>query len=194
METVLSICIGLGLSAACGFRLFVPPLVMSLAARGGYLELTDGFAWLGSTPALIAFSVATALEIGAYYVPWLDNLLDTIASPAAVVAGILATASVVTGMDPFLKWSLALIAGGSVAGTVQVLTSGARGLSTLTTAGLGNPLLATSEAGGAVGLALLAVFAPVLAFLAVVVVLGWTISRARKRSPVAALNGPVEQR
>ncbi|PYQ56518.1 MAG: DUF4126 domain-containing protein, partial [Acidobacteria bacterium] len=80
METVLSILIGLGLAAACGFRVFVPLLIMSLASRAGvgHLALGPGFAWIGSTPALLSFAVATVLEIAGYYIPWVDNLLDTV--------------------------------------------------------------------------------------------------------------------
>jgi len=165
-QTLLSVCLGLGLSAACGFRIFVPFLVMNLAVRAGYLTVTGSFEWIGSTPALVMFSVATVLEIGAYYIPWLDNLLDTVATPAAAVAGVIATASVVTGIDPMLKWPLAVIAGGGIAGAIQAATVAARGVSTLTTAGLGNPLVATAESGAALGLTVLAVVVPVVAFLA----------------------------
>ena len=124
-DILLSVGLGLGLSAACGFRIFVPFLAMSGAAHAGYLQLDGRFEWIGSTPALIVFGVATLLEIGAYYLPWLDNLLDSVASPAAVIAGVVATASVVTDMDPLLKWSLAVIAGGGLAGAVQAVTAAA---------------------------------------------------------------------
>src|SRR5438445_8556680 len=161
METLLSICLGIGLSAACGFRIFVSLLVMSIAALSGHLTLAKGFEWIGSYPALIAFSVATLLEIAAYYIPWVDNLLDTIATPAAIIAGTLVTASLVTGTSPFLKWALAIIAGGGVAGIVQGTTVVARGASTAGTGGLANPLLATAELGGSVITAVLALLAPV---------------------------------
>ena len=170
-QTLLSVCLGLGLSAACGFRVFVPFLVMNLAIRAGYLTVSGSFEWIGSSPALVMFAVATALEIGAYYIPWLDNFLDSVATPAATVAGVIATASVVTGMDPMLKWPLAVIAGGGVAGAIQVTTVAARGVSSLTTAGVGNPLISTAEAGTAAGLTVLAVVVPVAAALAVVVLL-----------------------
>src|SRR5512146_2904800 len=104
METLLSIGIGLGLSAACGFRVFVPLLVASIAARAGYLSLAPGFEWVGTQPALYAFATATLLEILAYYIPWLDNALDAIATPAAVIAGMLVGAAVFTDLPPFLKW------------------------------------------------------------------------------------------
>src|SRR5579859_1441024 len=116
MDTLLSVCIGIGLSAACGFRVFVPLLVMNIASLSGHLTLAHSFEWIGSYPALIAFSVATCVEIAGYYIPWVDHALDTIATPAAIVAGTLVTASVVSDMSPFLKWTLAAIAGGGAAG------------------------------------------------------------------------------
>jgi hypothetical protein len=172
MENLLSVCLGLGLAAACGFRVFVPLLVISVAAFTGQLELSPKFEWLASAPALITFAVATLLEIAAYYLPVVDNFLDTVASPAAVVAGVVASASVITGMDPYLKWTLAVIAGGGLAGAVQFLTTGSRGLSTLTTAGFGNPIVSSLEAGGSIVTSLLSLVAPVLALFLILVFLG----------------------
>ena len=182
MESVLSVCLGLGLSAACGFRIFVPLLVMNVAARAGYLTLSDSFEWIGSTPALIAFAVATALEIGAYYLPWLDNILDSVASPAAVVAGVLVSASVITGLDPFLKWTLAVIAGGGLAGAIQALTVGTRQVSALTTAGFGNPLVSTLEMGGSLLLSLLSVLLPWLAAFFVLLFVVVLLRRRARRA------------
>ncbi|HOX16704.1 MAG TPA: DUF4126 domain-containing protein, partial [Smithellaceae bacterium] len=116
METFLSIAVGIGLAAACGFRIFVPLLMMNLAALSGHLVLPSGFAWMGSTYATIAFASATVLEIIGYYVPWFDHVLDTITTPAAVIAGTVTTAAAVTDISPFLKWTMALIAGGGIAG------------------------------------------------------------------------------
>jgi len=163
METLLSICVGIGLSAACGFRVFVPLVVMSVAALTGHLTLAHGFEWVGSYPALIAFAVATCVEIAGYYLPWVDNLLDTIATPAAIIAGTLMTASVVTDLSPFLKWTLAIIAGGGVAGMVQGTTAATRGVSSISTGGLGNPLIATAELAASTIASIVAVLAPVLA-------------------------------
>lgn len=186
METLLSVCLGLGLAAACGFRIFVPFLAMSVAAHAGYLHLDGKFEWIGSTPALITFAAATLLEIGAYYLPWLDNLLDTLASPLAVVAGVVATASVISDVDPLLKWTLAVIAGGGLAGAIQGLTTGVRGASSLTTGGLANPIVSTFEAGGALGLALLALVLPVAALAVVLVFLAFAWRRWRRRRAAVA--------
>ena len=115
MEIFLSICVGIGLSAACGFRVFVPLLCLSIAAILCAVHLASSFAWVGTTPAIVAFSVATVAEIAAYYIPWVDNALDSAAVPLATVAGIFVTASVVTEIDPFWRWTLAVIAGGGIA-------------------------------------------------------------------------------
>jgi hypothetical protein len=145
MQEVLSIFVGVGLAAACGFRIFLPLLVMSIAAASGHLTLAPSFQWIGSEYALITFSVATVLEIAAYYVPWLDNLLDSIATPAAMIAGTVVTASMASGMSPYLQWTLAVIAGGTAAGLVQGATVVTRAASTAATGGLGNFLVATGE-------------------------------------------------
>ena len=114
IQYVAMIGLGLGLSASCGFRVFVPMLVLSLAARNDWLEISESFRWLQSDVATVTLAVATVLEVGAYYVPWIDNLLDTIASPCAVIAGVLVSAATFTEMDPIVKWSLAIIAGGEI--------------------------------------------------------------------------------
>src|SRR6185437_11608047 len=163
MDVILSLCVGIGLSAACGFRVFVPLLILSIAARTGHVTLAPAFQWLGSDIALGTFAVATVLEIAGYYIPWFDHLLDVIATPAALTAGIIITASMVGGMSPFLKWTLAVIAGGGAAGAVHATTALTRGFSTATTGGIGNPLFATIELGGSLVTSILAVVAPVLA-------------------------------
>jgi len=187
-EAVLSVMLGIGLAAACGFRIFVPLLVMSIAAAAGHLQLSEGFAWIGTWPALIAFAVATTLEIAAYYIPWLDNLLDTVATPAAVVAGVIVVAACVTDMSPYLKWTLAVIAGGGAAGAVQALTVTGRAASTATTGGAANPVVSTVEAGSAAALSTVSVLVPVLAAAVVLTLLGLLVRRivVRRARPSAA--------
>ncbi|HSJ97037.1 MAG TPA: DUF4126 domain-containing protein [Myxococcota bacterium] len=164
-ELLLSLGVGLGLAAACGFRIFLPLFALGAAARAEWLPLAGGFEWLATTPALSAFAVATALEIGAYYVPWLDNLLDVAATPAAVAAGALASASVLTELPPLLQWTVALVGGGTAAGIVKGATSLLRLGSTATTGGAGNPLVATAEWVAAAIVAVLAIVVPLLALL-----------------------------
>jgi len=165
MDTLLSLGVGLGLSAACGFRVFVPLLVASIAAHNGYLTLAPGFEWVGTSQALYAFAMATLLEVLAYSIPWLDNALDVVATPAAVIAGILASAAVLTEIPPFFKWSLAIIAGGAAAGMVQGATTFLRLKTALASGGIGNFLIAGAELFGSVVVALLAIALPLMCLL-----------------------------
>ena len=165
MEQILSILIGIGLSATCGFRIFVPLLGMSIAYHAGALDFAPGFAWIGSWPATIAFGIAMAVEIAAYYIPWLDNLLDTIATPAAIVAGTIATASMVGDVTPFFRWSLAIIAGGGVAGLIQGASVTIRGVSAASTGGIANPAVSTGELVASVVGTVLSILAPYVAII-----------------------------
>jgi len=182
METLLSFSVGIGLSAACGFRVFMPLLVVSVAAKAGHLTLAPGFEWVGTYPALIAFATATILEIAGYYIPWVDNVLDTIASPAAIIAGIVVMASMVQGMSPFLKWTLVVIAGGGAAGLVQATTGMTRFASSATTGGLGNSVVSTIEAAGSFILSVLSVLVPFLAVLIVFAILLYFTNKLIGRS------------
>lgn len=169
METILGIIVGIGLSAACGFRVFVPLLIMNLAALSGHLQLPENFDWIGNTYATMAFGSATVLEIIGYYVPGVDHLLDVIATPAAVVAGTLTTASMAVDLPSFLKWTLALIAGGGIAGLVQGSTVALRAKSSLATAGTGNPFFATMELAGSILIAVMAILVPIICLIFIAV-------------------------
>ena len=194
MEAVMSVLIGVALSATCGFRVFVPLLAVNIGTRAlnadgePRIELATGFDWLSSDIALMIFLVAAIFEIGGYYIPWIDNLLDTVASPAAIVAGTLITASFITGMEPWLQWLLGLIAGGGAAGAVQATTVVTRASSTVTTGGLGNPIVASVETSGAfLGSALAILMAP-FAIAVLVLLIGsgvWIWWRRRRRHKLA---------
>src|SRR6516162_10428560 len=159
----LSIVLGVGLAAATGFRVFLPMLVVSLAAYTGHLPLDNSFAWLASPSALTMLSVAALAEILAYYVPAVDNLLGALAMPAALVAGTIVSAAVMTDVPPMVKWTAAVIAGGGVAGLTQGVTAVLRAKSTLLTGGIGNAILSTAELVGALLVSLLALVAPLAA-------------------------------
>lgn len=179
---------GVALSAAVGFRIFVPFLVAGIAVKLGVLQVAPDFAWLASWPALAVFVVASLTEVLAYYIPVIDHALDVIGSPAAVVAGTLLTASMVVGMDEWLRWSLAIIAGGGIAGSLHIGKSLVRGVSTATTAGLGNPIIATGEIFGSLTTSILALIIPVamvvIAGISLIVVL-WLLVRRRQRQALA---------
>jgi hypothetical protein len=160
MEIIIALCLGMTLSAGCGFRVFVPPLMLSLAAIYGHFPLSSGFEWLGTTEAVIALSIATTLEISAYFIPWIDNLLDTVKVPVAVAIGTVITAATLGHTDPVLQWTLAAIAGGGTAGIMGTLASITRLVSTGVTGGLGNFIIATIEAIGSISLSILGITFP----------------------------------
>jgi hypothetical protein len=180
MAVLLAVALGLGLATAAGLRVFLPIFGAGLAAHFGYVELAPKFAWLGGWTALIVLGTATLAEILAYYVPWLDHMLDTIATPAAVGAGVLASAAVLVDLPPVVQWGIAIIGGGGAAGLMQALTVGLRLKSTLTTGGLGNPVVSTGETVGSASLVLIAVFVPLLCLL-LLVLLGVLVYRGAGR-------------
>lgn len=180
MDTFIAIAVGLGLAAACGFRIFVPLLAASIAANTGHLVIAPGFEWLSSPVAMTAFGTATVLEVGAYYVPWLDHVLDTITTPAAVIAGMVASASVLVDMPPLVKWAVVLIGGGGIAGLTQGATVTLRAKSGLFTGGLANFAVASVELVGATATAILAIVLPLVA-LALILLLLVVSARAVRR-------------
>jgi hypothetical protein len=166
-QAVLSLGIGVGLAAATGMRVFLPLLVLGIAAHLHWIPLSAGFEWLSSWPAIIAFAIAAIVEVGAYYLPVVDNLLDLAAGPLAVIAGAIATAAVITDLPPLVRWSVAIVAGGGTAGVVQTAMSIVRLKSTTFTAGLGNFLVSTFELAGSLVASLIAIVAPVIALILV---------------------------
>lgn len=187
-DLALSVALGIGLAAATGFRIFLPMLVTSIAANTGHLPLAESFAWLGTPAALIVLSIAATAEILGYYIPGVDNLLDTLATPAALVAGTVISAAVITDLPPMVKWATAIIAGGGVAGLMQSTTALLRAKSTIFTAGIGNPVIATTELGSSLFVSLLALAAPFAALLLVVLFLWLALRfllRLTRREPKA---------
>lgn len=188
-DLALSIVLGVALAAATGFRVFLPMLIVSGAAYTGHLHLDDSFAWLGTLSALIMLSVAAVVEILAYYIPVVDNLLDVVATPAAFVAGTVVSAAVMIDAPPMVKWTAAVIAGGGVAGLTQGLTGILRAHSTVLTGGLGNPVISTLQLGGAVLISFLALAAPTIAIALVVVFLLVALRLVRRRFRGAKSSG-----
>lgn len=176
-QIITSVAMGIALSACCGFRVFVPMLGASLAAYLHWYNLPADMEWMGGLPALIGFGTAAVLEIAAYYIPFVDNLLDTIATPLAVAAGTVLAASFlpIADFNPMLKWILAIIAGGGAAGTVQAGTGLLRLFSSKTTAGMGNAVVATGENAAAIGGTALAFVIPVVIAVMMVLLIGWIV-------------------
>lgn len=151
---------------------------MNLAVLTGHLQLSPGFEWIGSNYATATFATATIVEVLAYYIPWLDHFLDLIATPAAIIAGTIATASVVMDMSPFLKWTLAIIAGGGTAAFVQGATVALRAKSSALTAGAGNVLVSSAELVGSMVTAFLAIVVPILCLVLIALLCIFVVRKA----------------
>jgi len=171
LEIFMAILIGIGLSASAGFRVFTPLLITSLAAKASWVTLSTNFEWISSTPALIAFAVATILEICIYYIPIVDSFMKTIATPVAVIAGTILTASFIADLDPFLTWSISVIGGGGVASVTQMTTLAVRGTSTVVTGGIGNILVSIVEGIIAFVMSVLTILLPFVVIIFVGIIL-----------------------
>ena len=159
VQILLSLSLGLGLAAACGFRVFIPPLMMGVGSRLDLYKLEGSFVWVDDTWAIAIFAVATLLEIGGYFIPWIDNLLDAVATPAAIIGGIFVTSASLEGeQDSSAQWTLSVIAGGSVSGVIQLGTVATRAISTGTTGGLANPIISLLEAVASILCILISLF------------------------------------
>lgn len=183
-ETIISIFLGIGLAASVGFRVFLPLFALSLASYFNLWELNNSWQWIGSLAAVITLGVATLIEIFAYFIPWVDNLLDSFAVPLAAIAGTAVMVSTVANLDPVVTWSLAIIAGGGTATAIKGASATSRLASTATTGGLANPIVSTVETGTAIVVTTASLFAPILAIVLVIIILTiifWIYRKLRPR-------------
>lgn len=178
-ETIFSIIIGIGLAASVGFRIFVPLFTLSLASYFNVIPLNESWEWVGGTSAIVILGIATIVEILAYFIPWLDNLLDTIAIPLAAVAGTAVMVATVADLDPTITWALAIIAGGGTATVIKGSTSTTRLASTATTAGVANPVISTVETVTSIIMAVFSIFLPIVAIVLVVIIF-WLLFKVFK--------------
>jgi hypothetical protein len=170
-DTLEALLLAISLSAAAGFRLFVPFVVLSGATLLGHVDLPSSLDWMESPTTFVLFAIALLLEVIGYSIPWFDHALDLVATPAAVLAGTVLTGMVSPELDPLVKWSIAIAAGGGTAGLTKGVLNLLRGGSTAVSGGLLNPLFAALEGGIALLLALGAVLVPAIAGLGVFIVL-----------------------
>jgi Domain of unknown function (DUF4126) len=173
LDTLVELMLALSLSSAAGFRVFVPLLALSVAAVFGHIDLPANFDWLENPQALGLFAIAAVLEVLGYAIPWFDHVLDLVATPAAILAGTVMTASLAPEMDPLVKWTLAFVAGGGTAGITKAVMNLLRGTSTATTGGLANPVFAALELLVAVTLSALAITLPIAAGALLIGILGF---------------------
>ena len=176
----ISAFIGIGLAAATGFRVFLPMFAVSLASYMGWIPMNENFHWLSGLPTLITTGIAMIVEIMAYYIPYVDHLLDTLSIPLATIAGSVMFASQFADIGTFQQWALALIAGGGTAAAISSGFAGTRAASTATTGGLGNSVVATTETAGAGIMSVLAMAAPIIAFIVTIILIIVVLVLGRK--------------
>lgn len=188
IELITAVAIGIGLSASAGFRVFIPMFVAAVAARAGVLPLNDSFQWLSSWTAIVCFGTATVVEILAYYIPFVDNLLDTVTTPLAVGAGTLLLTSVLPIDNDMVKWITGAAVGGGAAATVQGGSAITRLFSTKLTAGVGNHVVATGENVAAIGTSLLSLIIPFFVVAGILLLMIFIFTRFRKRPGIEQIN------
>ncbi|HEY5125618.1 MAG TPA: DUF4126 domain-containing protein [Ignavibacteria bacterium] len=181
LDIGISIILGICLASAAGFRIFIPLLLTNIASMTGYLKLANNYVWIGSVPALIIFSVAVIVELIGYYTPWVDNVLDGIASPLAIISGILLSGAVITDINPLIKWTLMIISGGGTSISFHLLTAKTRALSSLFTRGLANPIFSTFEAIVSIIITVISILIPIIGILLVIALSYILYSRYKKR-------------
>ncbi len=180
MNLLIALCAGISLSAAAGFRVFLPLLALSIAVHFGGYTVNEHLAWIGSNTALYTLLTASVVEVLAYYIPAVDNLLDTVSGPLALAAGAVITAGLLPEMPDVAQWAIGIIAGSGAAGVVQAGTTAARGASTTTTAGTGNFLVASAENVLSTVGSVLALLLPLVAIFGVVFFV-WVLWRVIRR-------------
>ena len=172
INLIPSLMLGIALSASSGLRIFVPLLISNLFAKFGILSLSENFLWMADSTTTIVFSIASLIEIASYYIPFIDNILDTIALPVSVVAGTVLTTQFLKIEDPVFRYGLGILAGGGAAATIQTGTSILRLGSSKLTAGFGNTFFSTFENIASLVFSLLAIWIPMfMGILTVLVVL-----------------------
>jgi hypothetical protein len=176
---VANIALGIALSACCGFRVFIPMLAGALAGHFGMFTLPADMHWLSGWPSIICFGTAAVAEVLAYYVPFIDNILDTIATPLSVAAGTVLATSILPldNQEPLLRWGAGFIAGGASAGVIQLGTGLLRLFSSKATVGTGNAVVSTTENAAAIGGSVLSFFIPVVVAIVILVLIVWIANK-----------------
>ena len=185
LQVLIAASTGLGLAAASGFRVFLPPFLMAVWVRIGFLDVNiEGteFESFSSDVSILLLGVASLSEILAYKIPWMDNMLDSLATPMAGLAGVSVVAVSLEGADPSVQWALAIIAGGGTSLSIQSATVAGRGLSSMFTLGLANPFFSLIEDIASILLIFIALLAPLVALCASTILI-FAILRRKMQEP-----------
>ncbi len=160
----------IGLSAACGFRIFIPPLSYGLLYRADLVQLEDGWTWIGNEWVIAILALASIIEICANLIPWLDNFLDILATPTSIAAGTVLSSSCLTNFDPGLQWMLSVMSGVLITGGFQFSTVSIRGLSSIFTGGCFNPIFSIIEDFISIGITLSIILFPLIGIIVIILI------------------------
>ena len=167
---ISSIFLAVGLSAACGFRIFIPPLTYGLLYKADLVQLGEGWDWIGNDWVITVLALSALIEIIGNLVPWIDNLLDVLATPTAIFAGTTLSAISLSEIDPGLKWILSVMSGVLITGGFQLSTITLRGFSSIFTGGLINPIISFIEDIISVGISIAIILFPILGIFLVLLI------------------------
>ncbi|HLR42946.1 MAG TPA: DUF4126 domain-containing protein [Pseudogracilibacillus sp.] len=185
MDTAMAILLGIGLSAAAGFRVFIPLLIVNILAKLSYVTLAENFDWLGSTSATIAVSLAVILELASSVIPVIDNIVKVLATPLAIGAGIILVASFMGGADPTFRWVISIVAGGGTATLTQIVSTTVRGTVNFVTAGAGGIVVTIFETLIAIIVTILSILMPILSLVFLGVIIYFVMKVMKKRRDVS---------
>lgn len=174
-EAISGLSAAFGLSGSAGLNAYIPLLVVALAARfplsDPLVKLQAPYDLLSSWWAIGLIAVLLVVEIVADKIPAVDSVNDgiqTFVRPAAGAILFAGSAHVITDIHPILS----LAAGLLLAGGVHATKAAARPMVTVSTAGVGNPIVSTLEDIVAVVVSVLAVVLPIIA---AVLLLGFVV-------------------
>jgi hypothetical protein len=178
---VLAALTGMGLSAAAGLNAYIPFLVVALIARfTDYITLPVGYEWIQSSWAIGIGAALLLAELILDKIPAVDTINDTIQTfirPS--MGGLIFAATTAAAQLDNSTWMkenpwVSVVLGVLISGLVHTGKMAARPAINVGTVGAGAPVVSTVEDIGSLGLSLVALMAPLLVILALIL-LAWLL-------------------
>ena len=171
----------MGLALPAGLNAYIPLLAVALADRyTGLIQLDHPYDVLSNPWTMAIIAVLLTIEVVADKIPIVDHVNDLIQSmirPASGAVLLMAATEATRSINPIL----AMLVGLCLAGGVHATKTTFRPLVTATTGGLGNPFVSALEDGAAIGLTVVALVAPILIAIVLVVLVVGVALYARRR-------------
>jgi len=185
VQAFLSLSMAFGLSTSAGLNAYIPLLTIALVDRltDGLIDLQGPWVWLSNWWTIGVLAVLLVIEVLADKIPAVDTANDVVQTVIRPAAGaiLFAASTRAIGLHPVL----AAICGVILAGGVHAVKAGGRPVVTATTGGVGNPILSTLEDILSAVTSFIAVVAPYLVGIFILLVASqiawWAIKRRPKR-------------